>query len=117
MSAYSFVLARAQERQADEYAVELAGRDITAVMLARLDVKQRNLAEDFWPSFFRQSKEQPKTPRDPFEQMLNGAGKPIGPVNAQKWFFEALQVPRLQIAWRRSVIQKRVPRLRVCSML
>jgi Zn-dependent protease with chaperone function len=93
MSAYSFVLARAQERHADEYAVELAGRDVTAVMLSRLDVKQRNLAEDFWPGFFRQSKEQPKAPRDPFEQMLNGAAKPIGPVNAQKWFFEALQVP------------------------
>jgi Zn-dependent protease with chaperone function len=93
MGVYSFVLARAQERQADEYAVELAGRDVTAVMLARLDVKQRNLAETFWPRFFRQSKEEAKAPRDPFAQMLNGAEQPIGPVNAQKWFFEALQVP------------------------
>jgi Zn-dependent protease with chaperone function len=93
MSVYSFVLARAQERHADEYAVELAGRDVTAVMLARLDVKQRKLAEDFWPSFFRQAKEQPKAPRDPFEQMLSGAEQPIGPVKAQKWFFEALSVP------------------------
>lgn len=93
MSVYSFVLARAQERHADEYAVELAGRDVTAVMLARLDVKQRKLAEDFWPSFFRQAKEQIKAPRDPFEQMLSGAEQPIGPVKAQKWFFEALSVP------------------------
>jgi Zn-dependent protease with chaperone function len=93
MSAYSFVLARAQERHADEYAVELAGRDVTAVMLARLDVKQRKLSEDFWPGFFRQAKEQPKAPRDPFEQMLSGAEQPIGPVKAQKWFLEALSVP------------------------
>lgn len=93
LSAYSFVLARAQERHADEYAVELAGRDITAVMLARLDVKQRKLTEDFWPGFFRQAKEEPKAPRDPFEQMLSGAEQPIGPVKAQKWFFEALNVP------------------------
>ena len=93
LSAYSFVLARAQERHADEYAVELAGRDVTAVMLARLDVKQRELTEDFWPTFFRQSKEQPKAPRDPFEQMLSGVEQPIGPVKAQKWFFEALSVP------------------------
>ena len=93
LSAYSFVLARAQERHADEYAVDLAGRDTTAVMLARLDVKQRKLTEDFWPSFFRQSKEQPKAPRDPFEQMLSGVEKPIGPVKAQKWFFQALSVP------------------------
>ena len=93
LSAYSFVLARTQERHADEYAVELAGRDVTAVMLARLDVKQRKLTEDFWPGFFRQAKEQPKAPRDPFEQMLTGAEQPIGPVKAQKWFFEALSVP------------------------
>ena len=93
LSAYSFVLARAQERHADEYAVELAGRDVTAVMLARLDVKQRELTEDFWPTFFRQSREEPKAPRDPFEQMLSGVEQPIGPVKAQKWFYEALSVP------------------------
>ena len=38
LNAYSFVLARAQERQADEYAVDLAGRETAAVMLARLAV-------------------------------------------------------------------------------
>lgn len=93
LSAYSFVLARAQERHADEYSVELAGRDIAAVTMARSEVKGRKLTDDFWPSFFRQSKEQSKVPRDPFEQMLSGVGQPIGPVNAQKWFFEALSVP------------------------
>lgn len=93
LSAYSFVLARAQERHADEYAVELAGREATAVTLARLDIKDKSLTEDFWPNFFRQSKEQSTVPRDPFEQMLSGVERPIGPVNAQKWFFEALSVP------------------------
>jgi len=93
LSAYSFVLARAQERHADEYSVELAGRDIAAVTMARSEVKGRKLTDDFWPSFFRQSKEQSKVPRDPFEQMLSGVGQQIGPVNAQKWFFEALSVP------------------------
>ena len=93
LSAYSFVLARAQERHADEYSVELAGRNIAAVTMARSEVKGRKLTDDFWPSFFRQSKEQSKVPRDPFEQMLSGVGQPIGPVNAQKWFFEALSVP------------------------
>ena len=93
LSAYSFVLARAQERHADEYSVELAGRDIAAVTMARSEVKGRKLTDDFWPSFFRQSKEQSKVPRDPFEQMLSGVGQPIGPVNTQKWFFEALSVP------------------------
>ena len=93
LNTYSFVLARAQERHADEYSVELAGREVAAVTMARSEIKGRKLAEDFWPGFFRQSKEEQKVPRDPFEQMLNGLGQPVGPVNAQKWFFEALRVP------------------------
>ena len=93
LNAYSFVLARAQERQADQYAVELAGREVAAVMLVRLMAKDRGLNENFWPSFFRQSKNHPKTPPDPFVQMLSGLDQPIGPLNTQKWFFEALRVP------------------------
>jgi Zn-dependent protease with chaperone function len=93
LNAYSFVLARAQEYQADAYSVELTGRETAAITLARIDAKSRKLEEDFWPGFFRQSKEQSKAPRDPFAQMLGGLEQPIGPVNAQRWFFESLQVP------------------------
>jgi len=93
LNAYSFVLARAQEYQADVYAVELAGKETAAVTLARVAAKSRKLEEDFWPDFFLQSKEQSKAPRDPFLQMLGGLGQPIRPVNAQRWFFESLQVP------------------------
>ena len=93
LNAYSFVLARAQERQADEFAVDLAGREVAAVSLVRLMAKERGLMENFWPNFFRQAKEQPKTPPDPFVQMLGGLDQPIGPTNTQKWFFEALRIP------------------------
>src|ERR1051325_2693547 len=93
LNAYSFVLARAQEYQADAYSVELAGRETAAVTLARVEAKARKLNEDFWPDFFRQSKEEAKAQRDPFVQMLGGLGQPIRPVNTQRWFFESLQVP------------------------
>lgn len=93
LNAYSFVLARAQERQADEYSVELAGKEVAAVSLVRLMAKERGLTENFWPKFLRQAKEQQKAPADPFVQMLNGLDQPIGPTNIQKWFFEALRVP------------------------
>lgn len=93
LNAYSFVLARAQERQADQYSVELAGKEVAAVTLVRLMAKERVLSENFWPQFFRQSKDHARTPPDPFVQMLRGLEQPIGPVNAQKWFFEALAVP------------------------
>jgi len=93
LNAYSFVLARAQERHADQYAVELAGREVTGVMLVRMMAKERGLVENFWPNFFRQSKEQPKTPADPFVQMLQGLEQPIGATKTQKWFYEAMRVP------------------------
>jgi Zn-dependent protease with chaperone function/predicted DNA-binding protein len=93
LNAYSFVLARAQERQADEYSVELAGKKVAAVSLVRLTAKERALRENFWPNFFRQAKEQPRTPADPFAQMLNGLDQPIGSTNTQKWLFEELRVP------------------------
>src|SRR5687767_13676339 len=88
LNAYSFVLARAQERQADKYSVELAGKEVAGVTLVRLTAKQRALSENFWPNFFRQSKDQPKAPPDPFVQMLDGLAQPIGPLNSQKWLFE-----------------------------
>lgn len=93
LNAYSFVLARAQEWQADKFSVQLAGREVGAVALVRLATKERSLMENFWPGFFRQAKQQPKTPVDPFVQMLGGLDQPIGPTNTQKWFFEALRVP------------------------
>src|SRR5262249_24186014 len=62
-------------------------------MLARIAAKSRKLDEDFWPGFFRQSKDEAKAPGNPFAQMLGGLEQPIGPVNAQRWFFESLQVP------------------------
>jgi Zn-dependent protease with chaperone function len=93
LNAYSFVLARAQERHADEYSVEVTGKDVAAVALVRLAAKERGLMENFWPNFFRQAKTQPKTPHDPFVQMLAALDQPIGATNTQKWFFEALRVP------------------------
>jgi Zn-dependent protease with chaperone function len=93
LNAYSFVLARARERQADTYAIELAGKEVTAVTLARMEAKQRVLDDDFWPGFFRQAREEAKAPRDPFVQMLRGLNQPIGPINAQKYFFQSLSVP------------------------
>ncbi len=93
LNAYSFVLARSQERQADEYAVELAGKETAAVTLARFAVKSKSIGEDFWPDFFSQSKQESKAPKDPFGQMLGKLEQSIGPINAQKWFYEELRVP------------------------
>lgn len=93
LNAYSFVLARAQECEADTYAVELAGKDTTALALTRLETKERGVMEGFWPKFFGGAKEQSLTPRDTFTQMLAGYEQPVGHTKAQRWFLEALRVP------------------------
>ena len=93
LSAYSFLLARAQEREADSYAVDVAGRPATASALTRIAVKQRALDEDFWPAFFNGAKEQSHPPRDPFTQMLHGLGQPISHAKAQRWILEELRTP------------------------
>ena len=93
MNIYSFVLARDQEREADIYAVELAGKDTTALMLTRLETKSRGFTEDFWPRFFRGANDQPLTPRDVFTQVLAGYEQPIGHTKAQRWVLEALRMP------------------------
>ena len=93
MSAYSFVLRRARERHADEYSVEWVGKEVAATALVRVITEDRNLEENFWPKFFRQSKDQERAPRDPFVQMLGSMNQPVGPITTQKWFYEALRVP------------------------
>ncbi len=90
---YAFVLCRAQEREADTYAVELAGKDTTALALTRLETKQRGFMEEFWPKFFSSAKEQSLTPRDTFTQILTGYEQSISHTKAQRWFLEALRVP------------------------
>jgi hypothetical protein len=90
---YSFLLARAQEREADFYAVDVAGKHETASALTRIAIKQRALDEDFWPAFFNGAKDQSLTPREPFTHMLTGLGEPIGRAKAQRWILEALRAP------------------------
>lgn len=93
LSDYSFLLARAQEREADFYAVDVAGRHVTASALTRIAIKQRALDENFWPAFFEGAKEQSHPPRDPFTQMLHGLGQPISRAKAQRWILEELRTP------------------------
>lgn len=93
LNIYTFVLARAREYEADRSAAELAGKEVSAVALIRTKGKARSLEENFWPGFFRKSKDEPKAPSDPFVQMLEGLGQPIGYTNTHKWFFESLRVP------------------------
>ncbi|HXQ70129.1 MAG TPA: M48 family metalloprotease [Pyrinomonadaceae bacterium] len=93
MNSYSFVLARAQELEADKYSVELVGKDTTALALSRRETKIRGFIEDFRPQFFRGANDQPMIPRDTFTQVMTGYEQPVSHTKAQRWLLEALREP------------------------
>lgn len=90
-NAYSFVLARRQEYEADGYAMEVAGRKVAARMLVRLRTKDCALAEDFWPKFMKGANEEKQPPKDPFARMLAGVGLAVERHQAEKWFLQSLR--------------------------
>jgi Zn-dependent protease with chaperone function len=89
-NAYSFVLARRQEYEADEYAVEVAGKQHAAQALISLELKERRLAEEFWPNFYRQADGEWEPPREPLTQMLAHLKDPIAADTIAKWFTDSL---------------------------
>ena len=90
--AYSFVLARAQEYEADRYAVEISGKTVTARMLMQLAVKTRALRVDLWDKFYRQASDQPQAPKNPFALMLTELEQPLAPMKFEKWLRQSLRI-------------------------
>ena len=91
-NAYSFVLARAQEYEADGYAVDVAGKETTARMLVRLSTKSRIITDQFWPDFYRQAMQDAKPPSDPFARMLAAVEVEGEEGKLRKWALQELTV-------------------------
>lgn len=91
-NAYSFVLARAQEYEADGYSVDVAGKETTARMLVRMSTKARTLSDQFWPDFYRQATHDAKPPRDPFARMLAAVEMHGEEGKLRKWALQELTV-------------------------
>lgn len=89
-SAYSFVLARATEFEADRCSVVMSGRQNAARALINLELKQRALDEEHWPEFFREADTQPEPPTEVFTRMLDAVRRPLTPEKAQAWFAQSL---------------------------
>ncbi|MDQ3132229.1 MAG: M48 family metalloprotease [Acidobacteriota bacterium] len=68
-NAYSFVLARRQELEADRMAVEFYGSKPLAEALINIEVKARILEKDFWKDVFEQAKTEPRPPEKTFSRM------------------------------------------------
>ncbi len=68
-SAYTFVLSRQDEYEADQTAVEMAGHTSTCHMLVRSRLLGEWIARDFWPSMYENADRLEKPPFMPFSSM------------------------------------------------
>lgn len=87
--AYSFVLARRHEYEADRTAADLVGTGRMAMTLAKVDVYGSLLAEKFWPSLLDRARAQAHPP-DAFLEMQNALRSRIAPDLAGRWLDRAL---------------------------
>src|SRR5262249_19599482 len=90
--AYSFVLARAQEYEADQYSVDTAGKTVAGRALAHLQLKARSLQDEHWPAFYRQAADQPQAPRNTFAPMLAASEQPIAQTKVEHWLRDELRI-------------------------
>jgi Zn-dependent protease with chaperone function len=89
-NAYSFVLARSNEYEADRAAAKVAGFRQFAEALVNLRIQTQFLNERFWPTVFRQANKLPSPPLTPFKAMFEALGRGPTPRDAERWFEEAL---------------------------
>jgi len=68
-SAYTFVLSRQNEYEADQTSVDMAGHTATAQILVRSSLLGDWIARDFWPSMYENADRLEKPPFMPFSSM------------------------------------------------
>ncbi len=91
--AYTFVLSRQQEYEADKTASDLAGAQHNATGLIRGELLSRWIAERFWPTFYKQADVHLAPQFLPFASMRTAFG-----MSYADWATQ----PRLSAAWRES---------------
>jgi Zn-dependent protease with chaperone function len=90
-NAYSFVLARAQEYEADAAAAELVGAETARRALVRIEVAARQ-ADGFWSGLYQGVAHSPEPPADPQRRLRAALRSPPGGGDAAAW---------VRAAWRR----------------
>jgi Zn-dependent protease with chaperone function len=91
-NAYSFVLARAQEHEADQYSIETAGKTIAARTLVQVKLKARALNDELWSDFYRKAADQPQAPKNAFALMLTAIEQPLVQMKVEQWLRQELRV-------------------------
>lgn len=88
-NAYTFVLARAHEHQADRAAAELVGVSAAAGALKRVNLAGP-LREGFMDGVFQRLAHQPTPPDDVAQRWAEVASQPLAEADARRWLGQAL---------------------------
>jgi Zn-dependent protease with chaperone function len=87
-NAYSFVLARAHEYEADRAAAEVTSRQAMAESLIATEVRSRFLIKSFWPAFWKQTGEQREPPADAVATAGRQVTQSLPVERASEWMAE-----------------------------
>lgn len=89
-NAYSFILARMNEYEADRCAAQLAGAKTAAEALINIEVKARFLESSFWTDIHKQAEHQVDPPDNVYSSMLTVLHSPIAEEKNKQWLEQAL---------------------------
>ncbi len=89
-NAYSFVLAREQEYEADRFAGRVAGKEEMGRALIAMEVQGARLARAYWPGLFRQAAVQPDPPAGVFQSLRDTVHAPYAVEDGKRWLGAAL---------------------------
>ena len=92
-SAYSAVLAREHEREADRVAGELAGGQHLADALIKLEVVGTHLNERYWPAVFRRAADLAEPPPSAIGEGVAALRAGLDPADAERWLAAGLTRP------------------------
>ncbi|MGK7871934.1 MAG: M48 family metalloprotease [Xenococcaceae cyanobacterium] len=90
-AAYSFVLARADEYEADRYSAKFAGAKNLAAALISLEIKGKYVLQAFWDDIRAKTDSQAELPA-PYSELAANMQRAISPENAETWLQSALTV-------------------------
>ena len=92
-NAYSFVLARSNEYEADRCSAEVAGAENAGAALLRLQVGNRFLSERYWPSVYRRVAEMTTPPPTVYHGLATALAEQLPAHDIAPWVDEALRRP------------------------
>ena len=91
-NAYTLPLARAHEFEADDAAVDAAGKDATGASLVKGMLAARWADESYWPGLYRRALDEPAPPQTAFTSLSEGISTASLAEGVNTWYRQLLEI-------------------------